>query len=514
MSTNVLKQLRGTGEGFTFNRNVTYWLPYDLSITFGTIMDNMRKWIKNDLHGVVNFNHEFVDTQLISDKSFFWTSGILAQARKPVLNLQFNVDHLYEHPAYMGNTFRNKEGMNYIDEKMFHYRVLAFEDDRDMRNNLEIRFAFKNIHMDVHAGVVDISRPKANNIAHFWHTQRNPNNQVFKFDQIIDFKIPVEIMNLIAERFHLKANNHHDVLKFLNTNSFVPVYYGMSGYDGKMYYFLRYPCKSLITSTGMTNPEPWAEEGQLVPEVYTVERDFTLDVMVPMYMSFTTYGDRIQLEDPKYQITDKWEDIDMNSAAGNLNERFIEVERVFKDKHLITEVRFSWKEEDLITHPSGTVTTKKISLVPFLDLEDDDDEQNIYMKKFMQWAKKKGYSYIDIFNFQLYQNPGIGLKNIEKRNDPLRKVIEVDDPNMTTATIPKDNDEYEYYLKNMEEFCIVDFKPDLNRELYGQLYASLAIINEYEYETNNANEVSYGNDDLGFDTGYGHSKVNQSQNKY
>ena len=168
----------------------------------------------------------------------------------------------------------------------------------------------------------------------------------------------------------------------------------------------------------------------------------------------------------------------------------------------------------VITHPSGTITTKKISLVPFLDLEDDDDEQNIYMKKFMQWAKKKGYSYIDIFNFQLYQNPGIGLKNIEKRNDPLRKVIEVDDPNMTIATIPKDNDEYEYYLKNMEEFCIVDFKPDLNRELYGQLYASLAIINEYEYETNNANEVSYGNDDLGFDTGYGHSKVNQSQNKY
>ncbi len=513
MST-LLKQLRGTGEGFTFNRNVSYWLPYDLSITFGTIMDNMRKWINNDLHGVVNFNHEFVDTQLISDKAFFWTSGILGQARKPVLNLQFNVDHLYDHPAFKGDVTRNKEAMNYVDEKGFHYRVLAFEDDNDMRNNLEIRLAFKNVHINTHVGIVDISRPKINNIAHFWHTQRNPDEKIFRFDQVIDFKIPNEILNLLVERFKINTSNHHEVLKFLNRNSFVPIYYGMSGYDGKMYYFLRYPCKSLITSTGMTNPEPWAEEGQLVPEVYTIERDFAIDVMVPMYLSFSTYGDRVELTDPKYQVTDKWVDIGINSAAGNLNQRFIEVERVFKDKHLITEVRFKWKEEDLIKHPSGTITTKKISLLPFLDLDDEDDEQNIYMKEFMKWAKEKKYTYFDIFNFQLYQNPGTGLPNLEKRPDPLRNVIESNDPNMVTATIPSDNDEYEYYLKNMEEFCIVDLKPDLDRELYGQIYASLAIINEYEYDTNNANETSYGNDDIGFDTGYGNSKVEKTQNKW
>ena len=76
-----------------------------------------------------------------------------------------------------------------------------------------------------------------------------------------------------------------------------------------------------------------------------------------------------------------------------------------------------------------------------------------------------------------------------------------------------DNKEYEFYLKNMEDFFIVDFKPDLQRELYGVFYLSMTIKNEFEYETNNSGEVAYGNDDLGFSTGYGHSKSNEADNR-
>lgn len=503
MAYSLLKQLNGSGHGFKIDRHVSFWVPYDLSVTFGTIFDNMRKWIKNDLKGVVEFNHEFVDTQLISDKGYFWTSGILGQGRKPILNLQFSVDHLHEHPAFgAGYNFSNRESINYMDERGPMLRVMAFEDETNAKNNLEIRIAFKNAHINCHAGIVDVSRPKINNIAHFWHTVRKPNEQIYHFSHYVDFKIPTEIMNLIIDRFKVDTTNHHKILKFLNSNSFVNVYYGMSGYDGKFYYFLRYPVKSFIKTEGMNNPEPWAEEGQLTPEVYTLERDFSADVLVPMYLSFSAYGDRVVLEDPKYKIEEKWRGVDFDRAVGSVVERFIEVERVFKDRHLIKEVKFNWNEEDLIKHPSGTVTTKKISLEDFLELDDDK-----YLQALVNWAKKKGYTYMDLFNFQLYQNPGVGLHNIDARPNPLRNVIETTEEDY--ATIPADNDEYEYYLKNMEEFFIVDFKPVFDRELYGQIYLSLAIRNEFEYELNNAGVNAFGNDDLGFSTGYGHSKSNE-----
>ena len=504
---NVLARL-GVGKGMTFDRNTTYWMPRDLSVTFGTIFDNIRKWIKNDLKGVVEFKHEFVDTQLMGDKSFFWTSGLLGQARKPVLNLQFNVDHSYEHPVYgTGYSFSARESINYINNKGALFRVMAFEDEKDPKNNLEIRIAFKNTHINCHAGVVEVSRPAINNIAHYWHTVRQPNEQVYHFSHYVDYKIPEEIINMLAKRFRVDSSNHHNMLRFLNRNSFVNVFYGMSGYDGKFYYFLRYPCKSFIKTDGMTNPEAWAEEGIATPEVYTIERDFQVDVLVPMYISFSAYGDRVVLEDPKSKVKDGFFDINLIEAAGSINERFIEIERVFKEKHAINEVRFNWTEEDLLKHPSGTVTTKKIDLEPLLGLD-----RNKYLSALVNWAKKKGYSYVDLFNFQLYQNPGIGIENID-RNTPLRTEIVSEEHDQIYATIPADNTEYEFYLKNMEDFFIVDFKPDLKRELYGIFYLSMAIKNEFEYETNNAGETAFGNDDLGYRTGYGPSKSNETTNR-
>ena len=122
------------------------------------------------------------------------------------------------------------------------------------------------------------------------------------------------------------------------------------------------------------------------------------------------------------------------------------------------------------------------------------------------------YKYIDLFNFQLYQNPGIGTETIDK-NNPLRIPIESSEKDQKYATILANNPEYKYYLKNMDDFFIVDFDPDLNRDLYGLIYLTMAIRNEFEYETNNAGEKAFGNDDLGFSTGYGHSKSNEVDNR-
>lgn len=503
----VLRQLRG-GQGFHIDRRVTYWQCNDLSVTYGGIFDAIRKWIKNDLKGVVDFKHEFVNTQLQSDKDFFWNTGVLAQARKPLLNLAFEVDHTHVHQGYENNTFRNTEGMNYLDERGSMYRIFAFEDEKDPTNNLEIRIAFKNAHIATNSGIVVTSRPAANNIAQYWMTKRNDDFR-YSFNMMVDYKIPPELINYLGEKFNINTKNHHTMLRFLNQNAFVRCYWGMSGYDGQMYYFIRYPSQSIIAAGSMSNPTAWDTKGYNNPETYTIERPFELDIMVPMYLAFSTYGDRVLLEDDKYKDDETWRDSDLNTAATRIHERYIEVERVFKYRHLLKEVAFTWDKDDLITHPSGTVTTKKISLLPFLDLEHDQ-----YLSEFLEWCKAKGYTNANVFNFQMYQEPGIGIKNAITRPNVLRESIEHFEDNMEKVTIPNDNEEYLYYIKNMSEFTIVDLKPDTTRELYGQIYLDLAKVNEYEQETGNSLHKPFSNDDMGHDTGYGRSHLEQTQNRY
>ena len=506
----LLKQYKNGRSHLRIDKNVYSWVVNDLAVTYGTIFDNFRKWVKNDLKGVVLFNHEFVDTQLMSDKDYFWTSGILGQARKPVLNLQFEVDHTFEHPAYGdGYNFSAREAVNNQPLRETTFRVMAFENKNNHKESLDVRIAFKNVHITAKTGIVVTSRPAANNIAQYWHTVRKSNNQIYPFNQYVDFKIPDEIIAMLNKKFGLPLGNHHTTLKFLNHNSFVNVFYGMNGYDGKFYYFLRYPVKSFIRTEGMGNPEAWGEEGILVPEVYTLEREFTIDVLVPMFLSFTAYGDRLILDGEDFDLTKEFTDFNFNNVTEHISERYIEVERVFEEKHLLKEAKFKWNKEDLITHPTGTVTTKKISLEPFLDLEDD-----VYMQVFVKWAKEKGYRYMDLFNFQLFQSPGIGNKKLLENKQVKKKPIEsLEDEQMYTE-IPKDAEEYEYYLKNMEDFFIVDFKPDLERELYGELYVNLAIRNEFENETKAGQEDSFANDDMGIATGYSRSHYNNPDKKY
>ena len=475
-----------------FDKTVSYMIPYDLGVTFGSIYDAFRKWVKRDLKHAVIFNTEYIKTRLASDKEFVWNKGLLGQARKPCLSVQCAVDHSYDSEVYRHPSMKNWDSVHFLEPEEFTIPMIQLEDNLNLNNNLEIAVSMKSIQLDLQAGIAVGSRNQADNIANFWTTRRST-NYYYPFDTFIDFKIPDEIIDIIREQFNMKEASHHQLLKWLNRNSKTHIYYTMDGYNGKYYYFFRYVSNSLIKVIDMTNPQEFETRGILKGESYAFTRSFELEILVPSIIAMKRYGDRILLDkykDKLYKSGVTPEDLTKGQIG--LTERYIEVEKVFDNKHAIMEIPFKWTQDDLITHKSGEVTTKKFSLFEFIDKKNPDGR---YIYELLSWAKTKGYKNEDIFNFQLYRAP---LINSSK--DPL--VSSVDD----VINIPPDKDEKKYYIKNMREFSIVDLKPDLKEPLIGIIYIDLLIKNQYEYEIGRLKEQAIGNDDLGIIQPYGPSK--------
>ena len=99
--------------------------------------------------------------------------------------------------------------------------------------------------MELFAGITAGSRFQADNLANFWTTRRS-DNYYYDFPMVIDFKIPDEVIYILAEKFKLDLSDWRTVLKWLNRHSRVHIYYAMDGYSGKYYYFLRYNANPLI----------------------------------------------------------------------------------------------------------------------------------------------------------------------------------------------------------------------------------------------------------------------------
>ena len=94
-------QIQIEREGVEFDRNKEYMMVVDLGVTYGTIFNNVYKWIHNDLKNVINFNSPpFISTQLNHTKTFTFPRGMLAQARKPNMSLKYNIDHAYKSEVY------------------------------------------------------------------------------------------------------------------------------------------------------------------------------------------------------------------------------------------------------------------------------------------------------------------------------------------------------------------------------------------------------------------------------
>ena len=475
-----------------FDRTVSYMIPYDLGVTFGSIYDAFRKWVKRDLKNAVKFNTEYVKTRLASDKEFVWNKGLLGQARKPCLSVQCGIDHSYDSEVYRHPSMKNWDAVHFLEPDEFTNAIIQIEDNLDLKNNLEIAISMKSIQLDLQAGIAVGSRNQADNIANVWTTRRST-NYYYPFDTFIDFKIPDELIELIREQFNMKDASHHQLLKWLNRNSRTHIYYTMDGYNGKYYYFFRYVSNSLIKVIDMTNPQEFETRGVLKGESYAFTRSFELEILVPSIIAIKKYGDRIILDKYKNNLTKSGvTPEDLTKGQIGLSERYIEIEKVFDNKHALIEIPFKWTEDDLITHKSGQVTTKKFSLFNFIDKNHPDGR---YIYELIAWAKTKGYKNEDLFNFQLFK-----ATPINSNKNPLVEPIE------NGINIPPDSNEKKYYIKNMREFSIVDLKPDVNEALLGIIYIDLLIKNQYEYEIGRLKEQAIGNDDLGITMPYGPSK--------
>jgi len=188
----------------------------------------------------------------------------------------------------------------------------------------------------------------------------------------------------------------------------------MDGYNGKNYYFLRYNANPLIRVNDLSNPTEFDVQGDLKGEAYGLSRSFDLEVLVPSIISISKYGDRLDLEDIQNKVLKGVFPVDTSKAHTDLQERFVEIERVFTEKHAYKEINFSWTEDDLETLPNGEVVTKELNLLPFL-MNDEDGNPEEFMSLFMKWMKVKGYKMQDVFNFQLYEH-GEDWKKEPKRN--------------------------------------------------------------------------------------------------
>lgn len=488
--------------GANFDKDVQYMIPYDLGVTFGTIYSNFSKWIKRDLEGCVKFNSDYIKTQITSDKRFIWNKGVLAQARKPVLALQCTIDHanaseIFTHPAN-----KNWEAIHFLEPTEFTHRMISIEDNLDKSNNIEFRYATKSIRMELSAGIAVGSRFEAENIANYWMTKRST-NWYYEFPQIIDFKIPDEVIYIIADKFKLDINNHHILLKYLNANSHSHIYYAMDGYNGKYYYFMRYNANPLIHVEDLSNPTEYEVDGFDKGNHYAILRTFSMEIMIPSIISIAKYGDRLKLDDIKNKILSGVHKDTISRAHTDIYERYVEIEKVFDRKHAYKEMLISYTKDDLITHKDGTTTTKKIDIKDLVFNDSEGNTKDKYLTQLVEWAKNKGYKYTDIFNIQMYKMNN----DLRKwKEEVLRNSINTDMPNIV---IPPDNDEYKYYIKNISNLTIVDLAPELNCDYLIILYLDLIVKNQYEYEINPIGEMTTGNDDLGIELPYGPSNVDK-----
>ena len=503
-STLLLSSINGA----KFKKEVKYFIPYDLGVTFGSIYQSFMNWVKTDLRGAVKFKTDFIRTQIIADKRFLWSKGILATANKPLLAIQCTVDHQYESEIYRHPSMRNWDAIGFLEPKEFTQSLIAYEDPEDISNNLEYRFSVKPVKFELQAGVAVTGRVHADNIANYWKTKRS-DDWWYDFPIIVDFKIPDEIINTLCNRFRLDKDNHHVLLRWLNKNSRSQIYYAVDGYNGKWYYFFRYRANPLIHVTGLTNPTAFDIQGQTQGEAYTVVRSFEIEVLVPSIISLEQYGDRLDLKAmEEMKVKNEGVEVspeDYSKAHVAIYDRYVEIERMFDKKHAFKKIEFQWTDDDLKTHKDGSITSVELDLHEMI--KDDD-----YIQALLKWCKTKGYKMHDIFNFQMYIEDTRNNKIKERQK---RTAIESDSDkpiDLENFSIPEDNDEYKYYIKNMSTFTIVDLKPEVDRQMLGILYINLEITNQFDKEIEPIKDKTHGNDDLGMRSPFGRSDVNKGTN--
>lgn len=529
MANKEFLQTMNGSYGAMFDKKVDYMLVYDYGVTYGTIFNNISNWIKNDLEDVVKFNTTFISSRLTHDKEFVFPRAMIAEARKPNISFKYNIDHTFKSQMYSHPSVKSYEATKFLADDEFLYPLFAFEDDKDVTNNMTVKMGLKGIKCDVTAGIAVNTRYEADNIVTLWTTKRYEDG-VYAVDMLIDFKIPSEVILLIAKNYNIDHTNHHDMLEFLNSNSMYIVSYALDGYDGQHYYFIKYGASVTVTVNALSNPQAFDQSGSLKSETFTFYRTFSFEILIPSLIGISKYGDRLLLEDMKNQIHTEVTPEKTDEAKIFFNDRYVEIERVIDKKHALKQVTFTWTKEDVIekTTKNGKkiITTNPISISDLIQ-----ENQDKIIVDILDWAKthtnpktNKPYAKADIFNFVLYEsNPTNNLENIEVLKE---EVVTINPLDSLNALDDVKGGEYKPYLKNMLDFTIMDLDPKIGITMYGVLYIDLAIYNKYEDDTqaSMSNRVTYANDDMGIITatgdkdknkGYGQSNSNRNtQNTY
>lgn len=473
----------------SYKKEVDYYIPKDLGYTLGTVYKNLQTWVEKELKGIVKFNHLYIDTKVNYAKDFLWNKGLLGQARKPTLALQFSMELNENSDPWNVPAFKNIDSIKYLNHKDFTNRMFMFEDNDDIRNTLEVRFGMKNIKCTLNAGIATVTRMENVNIANYWNSRRS-NGYAYNLEMTNDFKIPPIIIYIICKKFKVNFKNHHDVLKFLNMNSAFPVFYGLDGNNGRFYYFIRYKCDFIIKPDTSTNPQGWEIQGTMQSNTWTFNRTFDLDIQVPYIISLNHYGDKYRFEE--FEELTQYELVKDEYSNANItyNERILEIERVITNKHAIKQINFNFEEKDLISITDKVKMTEKIDLK---DLWKDD----VYLTKLVKWALSKKYTYLDLFNFKLHK--------VNKRfyNKPELDGVSIDEIDFLSGDVDFSilGEEYEGYIKNMKDMYFVDINPDIKAYYVGILYLNLDIDLQYRRESGEYYNEETSNDDFGMTQG-------------
>ena len=472
-------------------KNKSYYRILDnLSMSYGSAVECFRIWLTNDLKGIANFTHTYIESQFNGAQDFLFREGMLVHLNKPNLSLQYTIDHANRHETMTHPSVNNMEAINVLRSTQYTDSIVKCNDGND---SIDVRVGYRMTKINVTAGIVAQSRSQADNISQYW-TYRRQDNYLYKTGFLIDFEIPPYVIDILYNKFKIPRKTHRPMLKWLNKHSSHLVYYGLNTYNGKPRFFVKMKMNPLIRPNGFSNPQG-LEEMTLGSEMWTLTRNFDIDIPMPAIIAIKGYSYR----DNDYNNR---EATDFNNDIANAlrNKTIEEFEIQIEDKHAITEVAVDIDASDIITLENGTKISNKI------DIHDAIESEGL-MLLFTKWAKEKGLDESDLYDFVVAPNNGLVPYTTLSKTHTLSEAVdalhmsveeykgfidrnkilfETEDDRLLTINdlaIPNDDAEYEHYIKNSREFWFVDLQPEIGKSYRITIYCSLGLYNQFILET-------------------------------
>lgn len=505
-------------------QNKTYYkIINDLGTCYGSIVNNFRIWLENDLKQIgCKTKYTYISNHFVGMNDFYFTEGMLMQIEKPNLSLQFNINHTDVNASFDVPALNNFEAVNVLKSKQFTDSIISAAENN---NSIDIRLSFKAIKVEAIAGLVFQSRYYADNIAQAWNVKRR-DGYTFSSKFLVDFQIPDYVIEMLYKKFNISKSSHRPMLRWLNKHTMYPVYYGLNTFNAKPGFFIKLKTKPHIRATGMTNPQGISEMNYNL-EMWTMTRNFEVDIVVPTMIAITGYIN------PEINIYDNTNGLDNDITDFLNNERFEEYNLQINDKHALMSSTISLDNNDITELKSGKRLSKKIYIADIVKADG-----RFY--PFIEWGLKNGYDLSDMLDFVIKKPlmEGLPYTRLGKGHtvsDAITKLgmtlneykgyvreydilLKTDDERLLTIDdldIPLEDYEYDNYIKNTKELWFIDLDPSTDRDYEITFYVSMRLFNKYTMDTKEGLEDYISSDDMSqhFPQGSG-KELNDIQNRY